>query len=227
MSERSSRRDAWLALACAAAVVGGAGACKKKSAPKKPEADPAEVTKLAAKMLRNVPTPAAARECTDADFEGGMTLTWRTLTLLGGSKPPARPEDEDWINPAALDAPAARTLLEPPSDTLARQAAAELLSAPFWVVYKVDYVNAPMALGVKELKRGTVGTRIIRYEKSGVPGCVLVWFFQNDEKISDDAIAVSDKAAIDPAVAKILRDDLVEQFIKLAPRPKAPPAAKQ
>lgn len=234
MSERSSRRerperpgqrDLAVALACIAAAATTAGACGK-SGPKKPEADPAEVKKLAATMLRQVPTPAAARECTEADFDGGVTLTWRTLTLLGGGKPPARPEDEDWINPAGLDVPAARTLLEPKDKTAARQAAAELLAAPFWIVYKVDYVNAPMALGVKELKIGTIGTRIIRYEKTGLPGCVLVWFFQNDQKVSDDAIAVSDKAAVDPAVAKILRDDLVEQYLKLAPRPKAPPVTE-
>jgi hypothetical protein len=214
MSARSFRHSLVLAVAVLAPL-GGCG----KSAPSKPEADPAKVHQLAAHMLTQVPTPAAARECTDKDFDGGMHMTWRTLTQIGGGKIPSRPEDQDWINPTALDAPAARTLAEPPADKkLARQAAAELLAAPFWVVYKVDYVNAPMALGVKELKQGTVGTRIIRYEKNGVPGCVLVWFFQNDQKVSDDAIAVSDKAEIDPAVAQILRDDLVKQYIALAPR---------
>jgi hypothetical protein len=223
MSERSSRREIAFALASVAALA--AGACGK-SGPKKPEADPAEVKKLAAKMLRQVPTPAAVRECTPEDLHGGAPMTWRTLTQLGGGKLPTRPEDQDWINPSGLDAPAARTLLDSKDNTAARQAAAELLAAPFWVVYKVDYVNAPMALGVKELKQGTVGTRIIRYEKTSLPGCVMVWFFQNDQKISDDAIAVSDKAAIDPAVAKILRDDLVNQYLKLAPRTTAPaPAA--
>ncbi len=223
MSERSSRRELAFALASVAALA--AAACGK-SGPKKPEADPADVKKLAAKMLREVPTPAAVRECTPEDFQGGASMTWRTLTQLGGGKLPTRPEDEDWINPTGLDTPAARTLLEPKDKTAARQAAAELLAAPFWVVYKVDYVNAPMALGVKELKIGTIGTRIIRYEKTSLPGCVMVWFFQNDQKISDDAIAVSDKAVIDPAVAKILRDDLVNQYLKLAPRTTAPaPAA--
>lgn len=222
MSERSSRRELAIALASVAALA--ASACGK-SGPKKPEADPAEVKKLAAKMLREVPTPAAVRECTPEDLHGGASMTWPTLTHLGGGKLPTRPEDQDWINPTGLDAPAARTVLEPKDKTAARQAAAELLAAPFWVVYKVDYVNAPMALGVKELKIGTVGTRIIRYEKTGLPGCVLVWFFQNDQKISDDAIAVSDKAAIDPAVAKILRDDLVNQYLKLAPRTTAPAPA--
>lgn len=215
MSERSSRRDIVLVAAAVAAL---ASAACGKSGPKKPEADPAEVSKLAAKMLREVPTPAATRDCTPGDLDGGAPMTWPTLTQIGGGKLPSRVEDQAWINPHELDAPAARTLAEPKDKKLARQAAAELLAAPFWVVYKVDYVNAPMALQVKELKQGTVGTRIIRYEKTGLPSCVLVWFFQNDQKISDDAIAVSDKAEIDPAVAKILRDDLVHQYITQAPR---------
>ena len=154
-------------------------------------------------------------------------MTWRTLVQLGKGKIAQRPEDSDWINPTQLDAPAARTLLEPKDKKLARQAAAELLAAPFWIVYKVDYLNAPMALGVKELKRGVIGTRVIRYEKNtALPSCVLVFNFANDQKISDDAIEVSDKAEIDPAVAKILRDDLVHQYITQAPRGNPPkPAA--
>ena len=211
MSARSSRRDlAVLALALT-------GACGK-SGPKKPEANPAQVATMAAKMLRNVPTPAAVPDCTDPDFVGAVPITWRSLTLLGGEKVPSRPEDEAWINPPELDAPSIRALLDGKNKTAARQAAAEVLAAPALVAYKVDLVNAPMALGVKELKRGTVSTRIIRYEKTGIPSCVLVFHFQNDEKISDDAIEVSDKTNIDPAVAKILKDDLTAQWIKQAPR---------
>jgi hypothetical protein len=220
MSVRSSRHNALsraAALAVAPALAASLAACGK-SAPKKPEADPAEVTKLAAKMAREVPTPAAVRECTPTDLDGGLPMTFRSLMLLGNLKLPSRPEEADWINPAELDAPAVRTLLDAKDKQAQRQAAAELLAAPFWVAYKVDYVNAPMALQVKELKIGTVGTRIIRYEKTGLPSCVLVWFFQNDPKVSDDAIAVSDKAQIDPAVAQVLRDDLRAQYIKLAPR---------
>jgi hypothetical protein len=209
MSGRSSRHS-WLVVAALAAC--------GKSGPKKPEADPAEVTKLAAKMLREIPTPAAARDCTPQDLAGGIPMTFRSLTLLGALTPASRPEDEAWINPPELDAAAVRTLLDSKDKTATRQAAAELMAAPFWITYKVDYVNAPMALGVKELKIGTIGARVIRYEKTGIPGCVLVVNFQNDPKISDDAIAVSDKAAIDPAVAKILREDLTAQWIKQAPR---------
>ena len=216
MSARSSRRS------CTLLVVAAAAACGKGSGPKKPEADPAVASKLAAKMTLEVPTPAATRDCTEKDFDGAMPVTWRSLTLLGKQKVASRPEDEAWINPPELDAPAIRTLLDSKDTRAQRQAAAEFLAAPAVLAYKVDLVNAPMALGVKELKRGTVSTRIIRYEKTGVPGCVLVFHFQNDQKISDDAIAVSEKANIDPDVAKILRDDLTAQWIKQAPRPGQP-----
>ena len=228
MSGRSSRRELALVVACAVA-----GACGGKKVPPKPEVDPAVVKKLAAHMLREVPTPAATRDCEPKDLDGGMPLTFRTLEIIGGEKLAARPEDEEWINPAELDAPAVRTFVDGKDAKATREAAAEMMAAPFWVAYKIDLVNAPMALGVKELKIGTVGTRIIRYEKTGLPGCVMVFFFQNDQKVSDDAIEVSDKALIDPAVAKILKDDLRKQWIKLAPRgtsnapPATPPAAAQ
>ena len=208
---RSSARSAVLLLAA-----GMLAACK--SGPSRPEADPAEVKKLADKMAREVPTPAAVRDCTPEDFNGALPMTFRSLAVLSGRTPNPRPEDADWINPPQLDAPAVRMFLDSKDKTHVRQAAAELLAAPAWVVYKVDYVNAPMALGVKELKIGTIGTRIIRYEKTGMPLCVLVFNFQNTKQVSDDAIEISDKATIDPAVAKILRDDLTAQWIKLAPR---------
>lgn len=216
MSARSSARSV-LALGLALAACG-------KSGPKQPEADPAEVKKLAAAMLREVPTPAAARDCTPQDLDGGLPMTFRALTLLGGRTPASRPEDEAWINPPELDAPAVRTLLDGKDKTAARRAAAELLAAPHWIIYKVDYVNAPMALGVKELKIGTIGSRVIRYEKTGIPACVMVFNFQNDQKISDDAIAVSEGPNMDPAVSKILREDLTAQWIKQAPRGTAPAA---
>jgi hypothetical protein len=46
----------------------------------------------------------------------------------------------------------------------------------------------------------------------------MVFFVQNDEAVSNAAIEKSDKPSIDPAIAKILRDDLVDQYIKTAPR---------
>jgi len=210
MSARSSARNA-LALLAALAACG-------KNAPKKPEADPAVVAKLTGKMAREIPSPAAVRDCTPQDLDGGTTMTFRSLMLLAKLKLPDRPEEADWINPSELDSPSVRTLLDGKNVTATRQAAAEFLAAPFYIAYRVDHVNAPMALGIKELKIGTIGTRVIRYEKTGLPGCVMVFFFQNDQKVSDDAIEVSDKANIDPAVAKILRDDLTQQWIKQAPR---------
>jgi hypothetical protein len=224
MSGRSSRRELRVAATTVAATAAAACATLAlgcgKSAAKKPEADPATVKALAATMAGEVPTPAAVPDCTPADLDGGAPLTFRTLMLLGDKKiDPMRPEEAEWINPPALDAPAARTLVAPAaSATAARQAAAELLAAPFWVVYKIDNVNAPMALGVKELKIGTIGTRVIRYEKTGHPSCVLVFFFQNDKAVSDDAIAKSDRALMDPEIAQLLRDDLAAQWIKQAPR---------
>lgn len=218
MSGLSSPRELLL-LACTLAACG-------KSEPPKPEADPAEVAKLAATMRREVPTPAATRDCTPEDFDGGMPMTFRSLMQLSGGKLPDRPEEADWINPIELDAAPVRTLVDGKDQKKMRQAAAELMAAPFWVAYKVDYVNAPMALGIKDPKIGTIATRVIRYEKTGLPGCVMLFIFQNDQKVSDDAIAVTVTAAVDPAVAKILRDDLVQQYLKLAPRgkPPAPPS---
>jgi hypothetical protein len=214
MSGRSSPHRLLL-LACTLAACG-------KSAPPKPEADPAEVAKLATAMRREVPSPAAVRDCTPEDLDGGMPMTFRSLMQLSGGKLPDRPEEADWINPVELDAAPVRTLVENKDKKKARQAAAELLAAPFWVAYKVDYVNAPMALGVKDPKIGTIATRVIRYEKTGTPACVLLFYFQNDQKVSDDAIAVTETANVDPAVAKILRDDLARQYLKLAPRGKPP-----
>lgn len=220
MSGRSSRHSFALAVMVAVAVV---AACGKSAGKTKPEADPAEVKALAAKMAREVPTPAAYRECTTDDLSGGLPMTFRSLLQLGEQKLNDSPEESAWINTPELDAPAVRTLLDAKATKVAaRQAAAELLAAPFWIAYKIDHVNAPMALGVKELKIGTVGTRVIRYEKTGIPSCVMVFFFQNDKAISDDAIAKSDRAQIDPAIAKLLREDLTAQWIKLAPRGPAP-----
>jgi hypothetical protein len=223
MSAPSSRHSALVAAVALAA------ACGKSSAKKKPEADPALVKALAARMAHSVPAPAALRDCSSDDLTGGVPMMFRSLVVLAGVPlPQDKPEYAQWINPRELEAPAVTTLVDgtaPPLEQ--RQAAAVLVNAPFWVAYKVDMVNAPMALGVKELKTGTVATRVIRYEKTGIPSCALVFFFQNDKAISDDAIAKSDKAAIDPAIAKILRDDLTAQFIKQAPRGNAPVTIKK
>jgi len=220
MSARSSLRELVL--------VGGALAACGKSGPPKPEANPAEVTKLTTQFANNVPAPAAVRDCEPRDYDGGMMMTFRSLQLLAFSKVPPRPEDEDWTNPPELDDKAVRALVEAkdPKAKATRQAAAEFLAASHYVVYRTDYVDAPMALGVKDLKMGSISTRVIRYEKNGQPACVIIDRVLQDQKIQDDAIAVSDKANIDPAVAKILREDITRQYLAKAPRP-APLAPKK
>lgn len=203
MSGRSSLRSALVVLA----------ACGH-GAPKQPEADPAAVKTLAKKMADSVPAPAAARLCTKADYQGIPTLTFRTLLQLAGEPLMPNPEHADWINPPGLDSDAVHAV-----GSGDRHAAATLLAAPGWLVYKVDMVNAPIALGVKELKIGTIGARAIRFNtKTGLPDCVEVFYFQNDQAKSDWAISKSDRAVIDPAIAKAMRDDLTAQYLTHAPR---------
>lgn len=220
MSERSSRRS-WLAFAVLAAACGPA--CGKTATKPKPTADPDKVRALAVAMDKNMPTPGAVPPC-KTDQLGGATMTFRTVEQLAGITMPKDPEHATWINPPQMDVPAARALADGATGDAAREAAGELLSAPFYTVYRVDMVNAPIALGLKELKIGTIGLRIIRYDKAGNAVCVLPFYFQNDKAKSDWAISQSDKVIIDPAVAKAMRDDLVEQYLKLVPRNVVPPS---
>jgi len=218
MSGPSSPRNVGLVLLAALA------ACK--STPKQPEADPALVKTLAAKMAQNMPAPQAARACQPKDYVGVPTLTFPTLLRLGEQPVAADNAHADWINPPQLESPTAHDLAAT-DETTRRRAAALMLSVPAWVVYKVDMVNAPMALGLKELKISTIGARAIRFGQNGLPECVEIFYFQSDQKVSDDAIAKSDRAIIDPAVAKMLRDDLTQQYLMHAPRaPAAAPATK-
>jgi hypothetical protein len=214
MSVRSSRRSlALVALAFAA--------CK----PSVPEADPAKVSALAKKLVTNMPGMAAVRQCTDADYAGVTTLTFRSLLQLSGEAPSEKePRDAEWINPPALDSASIRGVLDAKDATAKRQAAAQVLKSKAFLLYKVDVVNAPMALLVKELKTGTILSRVIRYEANGQPTCVSNVDFQNDRAKSDWAIEASDQALIDPAVAKALRDDLAAQYLIHAPGQPKPPA---
>jgi hypothetical protein len=212
MSARSSRHD--LLVIGLAATVGACGT----HAPPLPEADPALVTALAGQLADNVPMPGGAPQCKDADLARGVPMTYRTLLALAGRKIVDDPEHAAWINTPQLDAPAARALVDPAAtETAKRQAAATLVSAPSWTVYRIDNVNAPIALAVKELKIGTVGARVIGYDRSRRPSCVTVFYFQNDKAKSDWALAQSDRALIDPAVAQAMKDDLVVQLLAHAP----------
>jgi len=218
MSARSSAHK--LALALALAACG-------KSAPPPPEADPAKVIDIAHKLEANMPGMATVRDCKPDDYAGALPLTWRSLTQLAGETQSKESRDADWINPPELDAAPVRVLLDSQDVKLKRRAAAEVLGAKSFMLYKVDVVNAPMAVAIKELKTGTVLTRIIRFERDTTPTCVAMLDFQNDPAKSDWAISVSDKPLIDPAVAKALRDDLAAQYVKNAPRATVIPPPKK
>jgi len=194
-------------------------ACKPAAKP--PEADPAAVGKLADTMARNMPAPQAARLCRPADYANIPSLTFITLLKLAGQPVKDDPQHADWINPPGLESQEVHDVTST-DETTRRRAAAKLLAAPGWLVYKVDMVNAPMAIGVKELKIGTIGARAIRYDHRGLPVCVEVFYFQNDQQKSDYAISKSDRAIIDPEIAKMLREDLTQQYLTHAP--KAPAA---
>lgn len=205
MSARSSTRD--LALAALALA-----ACSTKH---KPEADPERLVPIMKAMDRNTPTPGAAPVCKPDQMVGGATITQVTLLKLGHDTANPGAEREPWINPPELDSPAARELIDPKTDeTTRRQAAYELLSAPFFLVYRIDLVDAPMAIGVKDLKRGAVGARALRYDRKGDIECVKVLVVPNTLEKSDWAILKSNLAVMDPKVSAALRDDLRDQLLK-------------
>lgn len=209
MSARSFARD----LGIAACVL--ATAC---STAHKPEADPARLVPIMKAMDKNTPAPGGAPVCEPDQMVGGATLTQVTLLKIASEPANPGPEREPWINPAELDAPAARELIDPAAgEATKRQAAYELLSAPFFLVYRIDIVDAPMAIGVKDLKRGTVGARVLRYSPKGDIECVKVLTFQSSLEKSDWAILKSNLPTIDPKVAEALRDDLHDQLLKHVP----------
>jgi hypothetical protein len=207
MSARSLLRSA--------ALLGAVAACKPAQKP--PEADPAAVKTLAETMAKNMPAPQAARQCQPADYANIPSLTFITLLKLAGEPIKDDPQHADWINPPGLESQPFHDVTST-DETTRRRAAAQLLAAPGWLVYKIDMVNAPMAIGVKELKIGTIGARAIRYDHRGLPVCVEVFYFQNDQQKSDYAISKSDRAIIDPEIAKMLREDLTQQYLTHAPK---------
>ena len=217
MSALSFTRDLDASVRRGLAVCLGvaAAAC---STTHKPEADPARLTPIMQAMDRNTPAPGGAPECTSAQMIGGATMTQLTLLKIARQPPNIGPEREDWINPLELDSPAARELIDPGiDDSVRRQAAYELLSAPFYLVYRIDTVDAPMAIGVKDLKRGTIGMRALRFDRKGSIECVKVLMFQNSRDKSDWAIVKSNLAVMDPKISAALRDDLRDQLLKHIP----------
>ena len=181
----------------------------------KPEADPARITALMKTLDKNSPGVGVGRACTPDELVGGATMTQVTLVKLAQNPLNPGPEREPWINPTELDSPAAIELLDEQTDeTTKRQAAYELLSAPFFVVYRIDLVDAPMALKIKDLKRGTVGVRVIRYSQKGDLDCAIVVNVQNSKPKSDWAIVKSNLAVMDPQVSAELREDLKAELLK-------------
>jgi hypothetical protein len=214
MSGRSSRHSRLPALIILTVTALGCG----KKAKGKPEADPAKVKALAEKMAMNPPSPGGVPVCKPGELTGGAAMTHTTLLRLAGHALEAKPEHADWINPAVLDHPAARLLADGKADAKAlRQAAAELLAAPFFVDYRVDNVDAPLALAIKEPKPGFVHARAIRFA-AGKPTCATVFYGRNTDEKTAWAISVSDRAVIDPAVAQAMRDDLAAEYVKAVPR---------
>lgn len=200
-----------LALAAIACIT----ACKHPR-----EADPAAFRAIADRMANNVPAPMAVPNCKPDELVGAP-MTRRTMLQIDNRELEKIPELSDWMNPTEFDAPAARVLADPASDEAAkRRATAELLAAPSYLIYRLDMIAAPMALGVKDLKIGTIGGRLIRYDKTGNPVCVVLFTFQNDKDKSESAIARSRAAtAISPEIVKEMRDDLHQQYLVHAPRP--------
>jgi hypothetical protein len=203
MSVRSSALELATLVALAA--------CSKA---KLPEEDPAKVTALAKALVEHVPGAGAGEECKLDQMLGGVTLTRRTMLEL--AKLPVDPKSNElaeYVNPVELDAPAARVLLDNSDTTELRQAAAELLSAPFYLVYHIDLVDVPLPLGVKDFKRGYVGARALRYTKTGKLECALAFVWTNSVAKQKWAVEISDKPQIDPAVKLEMQKDLRAQML--------------
>jgi hypothetical protein len=193
-------------------------ACRKL-----PEADPAKIKTLAENILRNVPVPGAARDCTPADLPNNATMTMRTTYMLAEAEMPKLDRLAEWINPRELDSPAALVLIDEGfSEKQRRQAAAELLAAPSYLIYSVDHIAAPLALGLRETKRGSVGARALRYDKRGELMCILVFDWLNDDNVAREGFAkIGEGGGCPPGVPcvpadviKKQRDDLVDHYLK-------------
>ena len=201
MSARSSLHSV-LVLAVAA--------CSSKKGP--PEADPAEVKARAQLMIKNTPAPVAAPNCTVEQLNA-PGVTARSLILLAENEVPTTPERLEWINPSELDDPSVRAFLEAKDDDAKRQAAAAVLAHKAWLVVRSEMIDVPLAIGVKELKRGAVGMRAIGYDGAGNVTCITVFSFKNDKAVSEWAMEQSDKAEVDPAIAKALQQDLKTRLV--------------
>jgi hypothetical protein len=186
-----------------------AAACSSKQGP--PEADPAQVKARAQAMILNTPAPVAAKACTVEQLKA-PGITARSLILMAENPMPETHERADWSNPWELDDPAVRMYLDATDDTAKRQAAAKVLALPSFIVWRAENIDVPLAIGVKELKRGVVGMRAIGYDNAANVTCITVFSYTNDKDVSEWAQVQSDKAVVDPAVAKALQHDLKQRL---------------
>jgi hypothetical protein len=93
-----------------------------------------------------------------------------------------------------------------------------MLAAPFFVVYRVDLVASPFALGVKEPRTGFVYTRAIRYSTAGRAECAFVMAIHDKPQVTDEAIDKAGRVAagVPADVIKMMQDDLRAQYIDYA-----------
>ncbi len=165
-------------------------------------------------MVKNVPFPAAVKDCADTDFEGTYPLTERTAIRLSKQEIPPDVEYADWVSPTEIDYPSALTLADDGApDSLRRKAAGELLAAKGFVMYHVDIVDIPIGAGIKELKRGYAGYRAIRFDHKGKATCVRVFTVRNSKKVAEWAQDQVEKAAtVDREVQRAVQDDFRVQY---------------
>ncbi len=205
MSARSFAHRSSPALGIVLALVACGGTSK-------PEADPKKVQELANTMANNPPPFAGMRACQSEDYRL-PAMTQPTLLKVAHQEVPATAERLPWMNPPEVDVPYARVLIDSTDEKLRRQAAAEFLAAKGYMVWRVDMLDVPLALEIKELKRGAVGIRAIGYDMTGNPVCVKQFTVQNDKAVSESAMQRTDKARVDPKIAQELRDDLKVQLL--------------
>jgi hypothetical protein len=195
-------------------------ACGKR--PAAPQADPAEAKARAERIYRGAPNTGSVPACTDADITGLM-ITQTSLMGLAGRPLDGDPEHAPWINPPGLDDASVRTLLDPAAAPAAkREAAAAFLAAPGYLVYRIDNLDAPLAIGVKEHKVGTVGGRVLRHDGNGRATCFRVFNIQNTKDKITWAIQQSTTAVVAPEIVSAMQADLAAQYQALVPRPGAP-----
>lgn len=193
-----------------------------KKEPPPLEIDPAKVEPYARDIYQHAPSMGSATKCgDDAWTPGGIGLTQVSLNRLAHIAPDQDAVHEEFVNPKAADDPLVRLILDPPAGTdphLVRQAAWKFLQAPYYAVYRIDNMQSPMAIGVKDLKRGTIEARVIKQDRSGKVFCIKRITFQSDPQVSLKAIADADKQPGMPTeVIKALQDDLRVQYLKAVP----------